>query len=79
MTSTASLFRCAAVDVTLDRVRALVEQNQPESLTLEYKEGFSPRLVVSVAAMANSYGGLILVGVTDGPQADRLVVFRRRR
>jgi predicted HTH transcriptional regulator len=54
-------------------VRELVSQNLPESLTLEYKETYSPGLVTSVAAMANSYGGLILVGVTDQAQPNRLV------
>ena len=47
-------------------------KNLPESLTLEYKEKYSPSLVKSVAAMANSYGGLILVGVTDQPGPGRL-------
>jgi len=65
---------CAAADVTVDRVRALIEQNPLESLTLEYKEKYSPSLVKSVAAMANSYGGLIVVGVTDkSHHDDRLV------
>lgn len=73
MTSTTSIFASPAADVTLDRVRDLVRQNLPESLTLEYKEDFTPRLVTSVAAMANSYGGVILVGVTDSPAEDRLV------
>jgi predicted HTH transcriptional regulator len=45
-------------------MRTLVAQNLPESLTLEYKEQYSSSLVETVAAMANSYGGLILVGVT---------------
>jgi hypothetical protein len=57
----------------LARVRDLVGQDQPESLTLEYKERYSPSLVKSVAAMANTYGGLILVGVTDKPGSGRLV------
>ena len=65
---------CAAADVTVDRVRALVEQNPPESLTLEFKEKYSPSLVKSVAAMANSYGGLIVVGVTDKPHDDDRLV-----
>lgn len=73
MTSTNSLFACAAVDVTLDLVRAFVSQDLPESMTLEYKERHSPELVTTVAAMANSYGGLILVGVTDQRQDNRLV------
>lgn len=50
-----------------------MEQNLPEGFTLEYKEAYTPRVVDSVAAMANTYGGLILVGVTDGVGADRLV------
>ena len=72
MASYQSLFSCPASAVTLDRVRALAGQNMPESLTLEYKEAFSPSLVKSVAAMANTYGGIILVGVRDQAGPDRL-------
>lgn len=72
MTSTASLFACRAGDVTLERVRELVAVGQPESLTLEYKESYAQKIPDSVAAMANSYGGLILVGVTDGGGSDRI-------
>lgn len=72
VTSSASLFSAPAADVTLDRVRGLVDQNLPESLTLEYKEAYSSSLVTTVAAMANSYGGIILVGVTDQQQPNRL-------
>jgi predicted HTH transcriptional regulator len=46
-------------------VRALVAQAQPESLALEYKSTYASGLVKTVAAMANSYGGLILLGVAD--------------
>jgi hypothetical protein len=59
--------------VTLERVLELVGQDLPESLTLEYKEKYSQSLVKSVAAMANSYGGLILVGVADQTGPGRLV------
>lgn len=72
MTSTASLFACRATDVTLERVRELVAVGQPESLTLEYKESYAAKIPDSVAAMANSYGGLILVGVTERNVADRV-------
>ncbi|MFD4527280.1 helix-turn-helix domain-containing protein [Streptomyces sp. NPDC058470] len=58
--------------MTLERVRELVAVGQPESLTLEYKEKYTPRVPVSVAAMANSYGGLILVGVTERDMDDRI-------
>ncbi|MER5564348.1 ATP-binding protein [Streptomyces sp. NPDC002506] len=59
--------------MTLERVRELVAIGQPESLTLEYKEKYTPRIPTSVAAMANSYGGLILVGVTESNIDDRVV------
>ena len=72
MTSPATLFSSSAADVTLDRVRQLVDQNLPEGLTLEYKQAYTSSLVKSVAAMANSYGGLILVGVLDGAGTDRI-------
>jgi hypothetical protein len=72
VTSTASLFACRAGDVTLERVRELVAVGQPESLTLEYKESYAQKIPDSVAAMANSYGGLILVGVTDSGGSDRI-------
>ena len=73
MTTPASLFAASAADVTLDRVRQLMGQNLPEGLTLEYKEAYDRSFVKSVAAMANSYGGIILVGVRDGAGVDRLV------
>jgi len=73
MTSTASLFACRPEDVTLERVRELVAVGQPESLTLEYKESFAQKIPDSVAAMANSYGGLILVGVTERNPDDRIM------
>ncbi|GGX82033.1 AlbA family DNA-binding domain-containing protein [Streptomyces fructofermentans] len=73
MTSAASLFACRPADVTLERVRELVAIGQPESLTLEYKEKYTPKVPVSVAAMANSYGGLILVGVTERSVDDRII------
>lgn len=72
VTTPATLFASSAADVTLERVRQLVSQNLPEGLTLEYKETYTSNLVKSVAAMANSYGGIILVGVQDGSGADRL-------
>lgn len=73
VTTPATLFASSAADITLGRVRQLVDQNLPEGLTLEYKEAYDRSFVKSVAAMANSYGGIILVGVKDGAGVDRLV------
>jgi hypothetical protein len=63
MSSPTSLLACSAADVTLERVQDLLEQNLLEGRNLEYKEQFSSRLVETVAAMANTYGGIVLVGV----------------
>ncbi|MGK3945144.1 helix-turn-helix domain-containing protein [Streptomyces sp. RP5T] len=54
-------------------MRDLVAIGQPESLTLEYKEKYTAKIQTSVAAMANSYGGLILVGVTERNVDDRII------
>lgn len=59
--------------MTLERVRELVAIGQPESLTLESTEKYTPKIPTSVAAMANSYGGLILVGVTERSVGDRII------
>lgn len=72
MTVFASLFACAAADVTYERVRALVEESPTESLTIEFKQAYSAGVPKSVAAMANSYGGLIVIGITDSGD-DRVV------
>lgn len=73
MTTPATIFASSAADVTIDRVRQLVDQNLAEGLTLEYKEAYTSSLIKSVAAMANTYGGIILVGVSDGAGTDRIV------
>ncbi|WP_298207630.1 helix-turn-helix domain-containing protein [Ferrimicrobium sp.] len=73
MTSISTLFNCAVDDVTLERVRELVDQGEPEGLTLEYKLQPTPNIAESVAAMANTYGGIIIVGVRDGTSIERLV------
>lgn len=66
MTTWQSLLTCAAADVTLDRIRALIGITGTESLTVEFKkDGNTLRIAESAAAMANTYGGLVLVGITD--------------
>jgi Schlafen, AlbA_2 len=66
VTSTQSLLYSAESDVTIERVRALVRQVGPESPTVEYKGQMADTIAKGVAALANTYGGLLLVGVTDG-------------
>jgi hypothetical protein len=74
MTSLASLLASSAQDITLENVQGLVDQGLPEGLILDYKEAYSPQIVETVAAMANTYGGLILVGVTDSPPREMIGV-----
>lgn len=66
VTSPQSLLYAAASDITIERVRALVKQIGPESPTIEYKEQMADTIAKGVTALANTYGGLLLVGVTDG-------------
>ncbi len=71
-----SLFAASAADLTIERIRALAARlDQVESLTLEYKSKYSSTLVTTIAAMANTYGGMILVGINDEvePGVERVV------
>ncbi|CAM5325021.1 AlbA family DNA-binding domain-containing protein [Streptomyces griseus] len=71
-----SLFAASAADLTIERIRALAARlDQVESLTLEYKSEYSASLVTTIAAMANTYGGMILVGINDRvePGVERVV------
>ncbi|MFI1177517.1 helix-turn-helix domain-containing protein [Streptomyces melanogenes] len=60
-----SLLHAAPSEFTIERVRALVRQVGPEAPTVEYKEQMAESIARGVAALANTYGGLLLVGVTD--------------
>jgi hypothetical protein len=71
MTSWQSLLLCAQADVTIERITSLAATTGTEPLTVDFKEKATPRIAECVASMANSRGGLILVGITD---TDRKVV-----
>jgi Putative DNA-binding domain len=70
VTSTQTLLYAAESDVTIERVRALVQRVGPESPTVEYKQQMANTVARGVAALANTYGGILLIGVTD----DRRIV-----
>ncbi|MBE1537064.1 AlbA family DNA-binding domain-containing protein [Actinomadura algeriensis] len=63
-----ALLHCTPSQVTLDQLRRLVSLVGPEAPTVEYKANMSSTLAKGVAALANTYGGLLLVGVTDERQ-----------
>jgi Schlafen, AlbA_2 len=71
VTSWYSLLACPQADVTIERIVSLTATTGTEPLTVDFKEKAGPRLAECVASMANAYGGLILVGITDG---DRKIV-----
>jgi hypothetical protein len=73
MSSFSFLQNCSSDEVTLDKVLELVGQNLPEGISLEYKSEFSSTLVESIAAFANTYGGILIVGVKNRPGDDRIV------
>ncbi|MEU6656805.1 ATP-binding protein [Streptomyces sp. NPDC046900] len=69
---TTSLFAASAADLTIERIRAFAARpEQVESLTLEFKREYSTSLLKTIAAMANTYGGLIMVGIIDKAEADK--------
>jgi hypothetical protein len=72
VTSFASLYVCRPDDMTVERVRELVQTIPTESLTVEYEEKCDKSVTESIAAMANTYGRLIILRVTDGLGRDRL-------
>jgi predicted HTH transcriptional regulator len=71
MTSWHSLLACAQADVTIERIASLAATTGTEPLTVDFKEKAGPRIAECVASMANAYGGLVLVGISD---TDRTVV-----
>ena len=57
--------------MTVERIASLAATTGTEPLTVDFKEKAGPRLAECVASMANAYGGLVLVGITD---SDRTIV-----
>ncbi|MFB4308394.1 helix-turn-helix domain-containing protein [Actinomadura sp. GTD37] len=51
--------------MTIEQIRRLVAAVGPEAPTVEYKAAMTQSIAKAVAALANTYGGLVLVGVTD--------------
>lgn len=52
---------------TFDDVKAFLAQDLPEGVRLDYKAAFPSNLAKTMASMANTEGGLILVGVAEDP------------
>ncbi len=60
-----SLYTSDITRIDWNDVVAFCQERIQENATLDYKENFPARLENSIAAMANSFGGLILIGVAE--------------
>jgi hypothetical protein len=52
-------------EITFDDVVKFCEMQTPEGRFLDYKQNFPADLEKTIAAMANSFGGMIVIGVAD--------------
>lgn len=65
------MFTSKLEEITYEKIRRFCEEQNPEGETIEYKEAFPSdnwKLAKSISAMANTYGGIILIGV----EADKI-------
>jgi len=62
-----NLFGKKLDEVTVDDVRAFCQKKNKEGINLDYKKDFSSskKIAKTIAAMANTLGGWIIVGVED--------------
>lgn len=52
-------------NITWEDVEAFCQERTPEGAVLDYKEDFPNNLEKSLAAMANTLGGLVLIGIEE--------------
>jgi Schlafen, AlbA_2 len=62
-----SFFDLPAAAINPDALSAFLNERLPEGLNLDYKRELSASVFETIAAMANTYGGIILVGVDEDP------------
>lgn|GEM_PF-6773312 len=60
-----NIFNLPLDQIDAHTIRDFVAERNPETINLEYKRELNDRVHRAVAAMANTYGGLILVGVAE--------------
>lgn len=59
------LFSKNITDITWQDIIAFCDQGTPEGATLDYKKDFPKNLQKSIAAFANTMGGVILIGIDE--------------
>jgi Putative DNA-binding domain len=68
MDSMASLLDRNPHDIEPDELRAFLEERQPESERLDYKRDLNRSIADTLVAMANTDGGIVIVGVEEQNQ-----------
>lgn len=64
-----NLFRLSLDSLKWSDVLEFCEQREPEDATLDYKESIPKDIEKTVAAMENTLGGIIIVGVSEDDEA----------
>jgi predicted HTH transcriptional regulator len=62
-----SFFDLPPAAIDRSALDAFLAERLAESLNLDYKQELSDGVFETIAAMANTYGGIILVGVAEDP------------
>jgi len=57
------MFTLKLEEINFEKIKTFCEEQIPEGETIEYKGDFPKDLEKSISAMANTYGGIILIGV----------------
>lgn len=65
-----SIFNKEISELTYSDLAAFLDSNTPECQYVDYKKDFPSDLAKSVAAMANSIGGLVLIGIKTVGEVD---------
>ncbi|MDO8804969.1 MAG: ATP-binding protein [Elusimicrobiota bacterium] len=59
------IFSKKITDITYDDCMGFIALKVRESVNLDYKEDFSSSLPKTICAFANTYGGIVIIGVKD--------------
>lgn len=65
------LYAAPLANITWDDVFAFLARGEPEGPRLDYKRELNDKVAKSIGAMANTRGGLILVGVDEDPKTKK--------
>lgn len=59
------MFSESINEITFEKVENFCKESLPEGIRLDYKQDFPRDLAKTISAFANTYGGLILIGVEE--------------